>query len=144
MSTAESLLTQSSAKLAPHGLGLGREMNELLSWQDCDERIVVEVEADEEGYVGVTRGVGGTIGEVHQSFHEALAKVRGAAITAIHTFHDKAVGADEVELEFGVKLTAEAGAVIAKTATEGHLTVKLKWRRAEAPSTDSGGVEAAV
>ena len=35
----------------------------------------------------------------------------------------------EREIEFGVKLNAAAGAVIAKTSAEGHLTVKLTWSR---------------
>ena len=34
---------------------------------------------------------------------------------------------DAVELEFGVKLTAETGAIIAKGAAEGHLVVRLSW-----------------
>jgi hypothetical protein len=36
---------------------------------------------------------------------------------------------DGIEVEFGVKLNAEAGAVIAKSAVEGHFTVKLSWDR---------------
>ncbi|WIX75180.1 CU044_2847 family protein [Amycolatopsis carbonis] len=34
-----------------------------------------------------------------------------------------------MEIKFGVKLSAEAGAVIAKTGVEGQLEIKLKWRR---------------
>lgn len=34
---------------------------------------------------------------------------------------------DEVTAEFGVKFTSEVGAVIAKAAGEGHVTVKVKW-----------------
>lgn len=34
---------------------------------------------------------------------------------------------DEVEVAFGVKLVAQAGAVVAKTATEGHFVVRLRW-----------------
>ncbi|WP_329484213.1 hypothetical protein OG555_18860 [Kribbella sp. NBC_01484] len=33
----------------------------------------------------------------------------------------------EVELKLGVKLTAEAGAIIAKTSAEGNLEVTLRW-----------------
>ena len=33
----------------------------------------------------------------------------------------------QVEIEFGVKLSAEAGALIARTAADAHLTVKLTW-----------------
>ncbi|MFE2032629.1 CU044_2847 family protein [Streptomyces scopuliridis] len=42
-------------------------------------------------------------------------------------FRDGSLKPDGVELEFGVKLMAEAGAVIAKTSAEGHMTVKLSW-----------------
>jgi len=39
-------------------------------------------------------------------------------------------------VEFGVRLTAEAGAVIAKSSVEGHLTVKLTWRDDQAATPD--------
>jgi hypothetical protein len=53
--------------------------------------------------------------------------VRSAAVSALRTFRDKSLDPDEVSLEFGVKFNATAGAVIAKTSGEGHLTVKLVW-----------------
>ena len=39
---------------------------------------------------------------------------------------------DEVEVEFAIKLDAEAGAFIAKSSAEAQLTVTLKWARAKA------------
>lgn len=42
-------------------------------------------------------------------------------------FRDGSLRPDSVEIEFGVKLTAEAGALIAKSSVEGHLVVKLSW-----------------
>jgi hypothetical protein len=39
-----------------------------------------------------------------------------------------------IELAFGVKLAGAAGAIIAKTAAEGHFTVKLSW----APGVGTG------
>ena len=35
----------------------------------------------------------------------------------------------EVEVEFGIKLDVESGALIAKTGAEASLTVKMVWRR---------------
>jgi hypothetical protein len=35
----------------------------------------------------------------------------------------------EWEIEFGLKLNAEAGVMVAKTAAEGHFTVKMTWKR---------------
>ena len=52
---------------------------------------------------------------------------------------------DEVEVEFGVKLNAETGAVIAKAATEANFKINLKWTRANsvpsnpAPTTGPPG-----
>ncbi|MEO3814135.1 CU044_2847 family protein [Sphaerisporangium sp. B11E5] len=62
------------------------------------------------------------------SLEEALQPVRDAARATLATF--RGTGPDEVEIEFGVKITAEAGAVIARTGVEGHLVVKLIWREA--------------
>ena len=36
---------------------------------------------------------------------------------------------DEVEVSFGLKLDAEAGAVVAKAGTEASINVKLTWER---------------
>ncbi|ANN18632.1 hypothetical protein SD37_25410 [Amycolatopsis orientalis] len=63
------------------------------------------------------------------SFEAALANVRDAAASALATFRSMTKGPDEVEIKFGVKLTAQAGAVIAKTGLEGNFEVKLKWVR---------------
>jgi uncharacterized protein YfiM (DUF2279 family) len=38
----------------------------------------------------------------------------------------------QVELEFGVKLEAEAGALISKVAGEGSINVTLTWERSDA------------
>lgn len=34
---------------------------------------------------------------------------------------------DKIEVEFGVRLSTEAGAVIAESSLDGHLTVELSW-----------------
>jgi hypothetical protein len=39
----------------------------------------------------------------------------------------------EVEVAFGIKLDAEAGALIAKAGVEGSIGVKLTWERTEKP-----------
>ncbi len=47
-------------------------------------------------------------------------------IAAIDTVTNKP---SEVEVEFGIKLDAESGALIAKTGAEASLTVKMVWKR---------------
>ncbi|MFD7183754.1 CU044_2847 family protein [Streptomyces sp. NPDC059904] len=42
-----------------------------------------------------------------------------------------------MQIEFGVKMSAEASAVIAKGTAEGHLVVKLSWSATDRATTDS-------
>ena len=39
---------------------------------------------------------------------------------------------DAVTLRFGIKMTVEAGAIIARTAVEGNMEVEMSWQRDEA------------
>ncbi|MEU3415397.1 MULTISPECIES: CU044_2847 family protein [unclassified Streptomyces] len=73
----------------------------------------------------VSRGDGPA--QAARTFEGALDGVRAAAAAALRVFRDGSLRPDAVEIEFGVRLSAEAGAVIAKGSTEGHLVVKLSW-----------------
>jgi len=53
----------------------------------------------------------------------ALAAVRPAAENVLHTF--TGLGLDTCQIEFGISLDAEAGAIIAKTSATAHFTVTL-------------------
>ncbi|MGW6015405.1 CU044_2847 family protein [Streptomyces sp. NPDC055210] len=87
--------------------------------------VVVEGAEDESGSRLVARG-DGTVAAT-RTFEGSLEGVRAAAGAALRVFRDGSLKPDSVEIEFGVKLTAEAGALIAKSAVEGHLVVKLSW-----------------
>ena len=52
-------------------------------------------------------------------------------LSALKTFRAEVLDPDGVEVAFGVKFNAEAGAVIANTSAGGHLAVKLTWSRSE-------------
>ncbi|GAA2732474.1 CU044_2847 family protein [Streptomyces nogalater] len=84
----------------------------------------------------VSRGDGPA--QAARTFEGALDGVRAAAAAALRVFRDGSLRPDAVEIEFGVRLSAEAGAVIAKGSTEGHLVVKLSW------SPERGGPAPAV
>lgn len=60
-------------------------------------------------------------------FDQALATVRPAADAVLARLRDLAVSPDTVSLEFGVKLTAAAGAVIASSGLEANFKVTLNW-----------------
>jgi hypothetical protein len=104
-------------------------MYELLRWQTDDGTVVVETDADEAGFESITRKPGDVVHDVRGRLEEALENTRHAAVLAMKTFRDKSIDPDGVELEFGIKLNAEAGAVIARSSVEGHFAVKLTWAR---------------
>jgi hypothetical protein len=63
-----------------------------------------------------------------QRLESALTQVRPAVNAALAAVRGLPSAPDEVEVEIGVKLTAEAGAIIARTATEGHVVLRLVWK----------------
>ncbi|MFJ6660292.1 CU044_2847 family protein [Streptomyces sp. NPDC091377] len=118
-------------------------MDSLLEFKTEDGALVVVESADDDpGARLISRGDGPA--QAARTFESALGGVRAAAESALRVFRDGALRPDAVELEFGVKLSAETGAVIAKGAAEGHLVVRLSWSPGTArdagrdPAQDSG------
>ena len=70
--------------------------------------------------------------KANESFESALDRVRWAAEGLLDRLTSLTRPPDEVAVEFGVKLNAETGAVIAKASTEANFKVNLKWTRANA------------
>ncbi|REE97471.1 CU044_2847 family protein [Thermomonospora umbrina] len=104
-------------------------MSELLRWPMDEGSVVVEVDDDDPGFQPASLSSDGVIHTVSERFETALQSTRAAAEKALTVFRDGTLRPDAVELEFGVKLNAAAGAVIAKTAAEAHLKIKLTWAR---------------
>jgi hypothetical protein len=72
-------------------------------------------------------------GRVHQkddiprSFHDALERIRPMADQLVERLRNMAAEPESIEVEFGIKLSGEVGALIASTSTEANFTVKLAW-----------------
>ena len=73
------------------------------------------------------------VSDLPQKSAEALEQAMGTIKTmakrtleAIDTLTNKPT---EVEVEFGIKVYAEAGAIISKAGGDGNITVKLRWNR---------------
>ncbi|MFI9241627.1 CU044_2847 family protein [Streptomyces sp. NPDC053086] len=99
--------------------------------------VVVEGVATRSGARLVSRGDGPA--QAARTFEGALDGVRAAAAAALRVFRDGSLRPDAVEIEFGVRLSAEAGAVIAKGTAEGHLIVKLNWSPGQTPEGTAPG-----
>jgi hypothetical protein len=95
--------------------------------------VVVRVDERSPGLRQVNRGQGGPLLQAAQTFDAALHGVRAAAESALDVFREGFLSPDSVEIEFGVSLSAEAGAFIAKSTVEGHLVVKLSWAPGTTP-----------
>lgn len=72
------------------------------------------------------------------TFEAALAEVKRAASAALDQFQSLPRPPDEVEIKFGVRMDAEAGAVIAKTGVHGQFEVSVTWRRQQPEQEPSG------
>jgi hypothetical protein len=111
-------------------------MSELVRFPlEDDGSVLVEVEEPP----GVTRVArpGDLPKTAKETFEKALLQVRDVANVAFGQLRSMSRQPDEIEIKFGVKLDAQAGAVIARTGVQGHLEVKLKWQRAAVPPAEA-------
>jgi hypothetical protein len=100
---------------------------------DGDQMVLVEVsEQDGEGWSRVSR-TGDLAQATAKSLREAMIGIKPAVSTILAELRDGVEVPDCVTLAFGVKLAAEAGVVVARTATEAHFTVTVEWRRSDQP-----------
>jgi len=94
--------------------------------------IVVEMDDAQAGVVKAGRA-GQIVGQAAQTLEAALESVAPAAqsiLAKLRQAHPR-----EITVEFGLTLTGEAGAVIAKTTSGCHLKVTLHWEQ----DNDSAG-----
>lgn len=86
----------------------------------------VVVDADDLG-VGRAGRLDDAVTRASTTFEDALDSVTSAAEVALARFRRMAGPPSEIEVQFGVRLTGELGAVIAKAGGETHLTVRVMW-----------------
>lgn len=102
--------------------------------ESIDGTILVEVhEISKSGRTRVSGGskvVEKTVEQVDAAVDAAVQVAERAA----HQFGKMDNRPDEVQIKLGVKLTAEAGVLFAKAASEGNFEITLTWKR-EAPNT---------
>lgn len=89
----------------------------------------VEVEEPHAGRLTRSGRQGETIARAGQSFEEALDRVSPAFTVLMAKLRDSAERPDEVEIEFGLKLSTEMGAIIARTGGEANFRICVRWSR---------------
>ena len=98
--------------------------------------VLVAADPEDQGVARASRA-GDVIEAAASSFGSALSTIRKAAAEAVQEFRQGHDRPEEVAIEFGVLLNAEAGAVIARSAVQGHLKVTVKWTRSESVEAES-------
>jgi len=78
----------------------------------------------------VTRGLGAheMVARTGETFEAAFARIRPAAMAAIGSLRTLSDRPQEIEIEFGIQLSAEIGAIVAHTAAEANFRVTLRWK----------------
>jgi hypothetical protein len=98
---------------------------------DDDSTVLVEVTHQVTGVApaGRPREV---VARLSETFGEAFDRFHRLAQSAAARARD-AGGADRVAIEFGLKVAAKGGFVVAETTGEAHMKVTFEWNRRAAP-----------
>lgn len=98
---------------------------------DLEEGGSILVEVAEPPREEVTRGGRGRVDveKAASTLEEVLARLGPANRAIISQLRALADAPEEIEVEFGVKLNADANVVIARTGAEANFRILLKWGR---------------
>jgi Trypsin-co-occurring domain 1 len=95
---------------------------------------IILVEVDEPApEVGVVRAArpGELAEQAKETFEAALEKIKPAATIVIDKLSELDNPPDSIQVEFGIKLSAAAGAFLASIATESNFRVTLTWKHTQ-------------
>ncbi len=87
----------------------------------------IEVKHVADGLVKVSRP-GQVVAKATRTLTEMLADVRPIAETFVQSFADMVQPPDEITVEFGLSLSAEAELIVSSTTAQANFTVSLAWR----------------
>ena len=96
------------------------------------EMLLVEVD-DVGGSSSTLRGMPSpnVIERARVTYEQAIDNIRPAAESIIIRMRELAEPPDVIDLEFGIKLSADIGAFLASTSAEAQFTLRLTWNRGE-------------
>jgi len=91
----------------------------------------MEVELDESEQQGMVPAArpGEMAAKAKQTFEEALEQIKPGADAIVTKLRGMSAMPDGIEVTFGLKMSANAGAFIAASGVEANFTVVLKWNR---------------
>jgi hypothetical protein len=106
-------------------------MKQLVEYElEVGGSILVEVDLPDAGIERAGRG--DQIIKAKERFGDALEQIKPVAQTVFSKLGG--LSADEIGVDFGIKLGAKAGTIIACADAEANFTVRLTWKRENAQS----------
>lgn len=96
----------------------------------------VEIEQAADGIVDVSRR-GQVVARAARSLGEMLSVIRPVAESFLGSLANMTDTPDEIGLQFGLSLSADANLVVATTATQANFQVSLTWRRPPVPQPNA-------
>ena len=101
-------------------------MTEIVQFETRHGPVFVEVANDTVGTERISRDEVGVL-QAETRLDEALQGAQPAIRAVLETMRE--LVQEEHVVQFGIKLNAATGVVVAKTAAEGHFVVTITWRR---------------
>ncbi|WP_258308722.1 CU044_2847 family protein [Streptomyces sp. NWU339] len=95
---------------------------------DGGESIRVEVSEESDGIVRVARP-GEVAAVAQETLQQSLDRIRPVAVAVWEKLRHLPETPDRVSVEFGIKLSLEAGVIVARGSTEANFVVSLEWSR---------------
>lgn len=93
--------------------------------------ILIEVIAEETGGMAPASPLSELPQKAQQTFEDALDRVRVTARAILTKVRSLPESPSEVEVEFGIKMDAAAGAIISTLGLEANFKIVLKWKKDE-------------
>ncbi len=106
---------------------------------DGDDTIAVQIREQDEGLIRVGRTGTRLATQASRSLGAMLDTVRPVAERFVESFRSMPDAPDEMTLEFGISLSAEADVVVARSAGEANFSVTLVWNDRTNPGDTNPG-----
>lgn len=99
-------------------------MTEVLRYEVGSGTVLVEAADNSFGVDHPARNEQGIL-DTGRRLEDALASVRPAAHAALEAMAE--LYPEQIQIEFGVNLAGDAGAVIARSSSEAHFVLRMSW-----------------
>lgn len=108
-------------------------MTEVLRYEVGSGTVLVEVDDNSYGVDHPARNEQGVL-DAGRRLEDAIAGIRPAAVAVFEAMRELAP--EKMEIEFGVKLAGDAGAMIARNSADGHFILRMSWSAEVVPPSE--------